>query len=152
MQPLQEEEPDWLKKKKKTLMRTEGIQIQMLTNLLVAEDVEHLLMFVMHFPALCIFIWAYCDTVNRWREDAMWNYTVEWAAMKLQRCQFQTRNIQWGEVWWEAVPFEITMSKADNIPGRFWKQFLAVKTENKLRGEVSYGQSKFSTSTAFTVP
>lgn len=82
-------------------MRREGIEIQLRAILSVAEDTEQLLVVVMCFLPLYIFIWAYSDTVNRWREEAMWNYTVEWAAMNLQRCQFQTRNIQSGEYFCE---------------------------------------------------
>lgn len=44
----------------------------------------------------------------------MWNYTVERAAMNLQRCQFQTRNMQSGEVLLEAVPFEKPMSESES--------------------------------------
>lgn len=75
-------------------MRREGIEIQLRVILPVAADTEQLLVVVMCFLPLYIFIRVYEDTVNRWREEAMWNYTVEWAAMNLQTCQFQTRNVQ----------------------------------------------------------
>lgn len=75
-------------------MRRGGIESLSRAILPVATDTEQLLVVVMGFVPLYIFILVYSDTVNIWRGEAMWNYTVEWAAMNLQRCQFQTRNIQ----------------------------------------------------------
>lgn len=65
------------RKYEKSLMRRKGIEIQLRAILSVAEDTEQLLVVVMRFLPLYIFIWAHSDTVNRWREEAMWNYTVE---------------------------------------------------------------------------
>lgn len=78
-------------------MRREGIEIQQRAILPVAAETEQLLVVVMCFLPLYIFIRVYQDTVNRWREEATRNYTVEWAAMNLQTCQFQTRMVRLSE-------------------------------------------------------
>lgn len=111
-------------------MRREGIEIQLRAILPVAADTQQLLVVVMRFPPLDIFIRVYFDTVNRWREEAMWNYTVEWAAMNLQRCQFQTTNVQSGGYLRERKWFlekrhraKQSAKRGRNVPSGGWMQF-----------------------------
>lgn len=111
-------------------MRREEIEIQFRVILPVAADIEQLLVVVMCFLPLYIVIRVYQDTVNRWREEAMWNYTVEWAAMNLQTCQFQTRNVQLGGYLCERKcflekrhPTKRSARKGRNCPSGGWTQF-----------------------------